>query len=148
MQASVKLGFGDSDAQLEPPIQQPKVSEDIQQTLSRLLGWNSGTDRFLLVAVDVEGRLLVSQSTTKASTGVITRVTLTGSDQLVLNSNDFRRGFRLLNRGATTVKVAFETPIGTSYFTLDANGTYYDDVYSGNVYLNGTAANVVEVIEL
>lgn len=148
MAKSVKKGFGDTDIQLEPPSIFVDISNDIQQTIARLFGWNETQERFLLLNADNDGRLLVSQSTTKTDTGTLTRITLTGSTQLAIATNDFRRAFRLINTGATSVQVGFITPITTSYFTLVANGTYFDDIYSGNVYINGTASNIVEVIEL
>lgn len=147
MSKSILEGFDRSNVQIEPPLPNPTILPDITQTLARLLGFDPLSKRFLIINADSDGRLLVSQSTTKTTIGVITRVALTGSTQLALPENTSRRSFRLLNRSAVLVKVGFSTPITTSYFTLDPNGTYSDDIYSGNVYLLGSAADIVEVLE-
>jgi hypothetical protein len=147
MSKSILEGFDRSNVQIEPPLPNPTILPDITQTLARLLGFDPLSKRFLIINADSDGRLLVSQSTTKTTTGVVTRVVLTGSTQLALPENTSRRSFRLLNRSAVLVKVGFSTPITTSYFTLDPNGTYSDDIYSGNIYLLGSAADIVEVLE-
>lgn len=144
---SIREGFPNSDAGLEPPNLNPDISTTIQQTLDRLMAFNETQKRFLLLNCDEDGRLLISSSTTNTNTANVSRVAMSGSTQLALAQNGSRRAYRLINRSASSVKVGFVTPIASAYFTLDANGTYYDDIYSGNVYIQGTASEIVEVVE-
>lgn len=148
-QQAMDEGFNDSDITLQPYIRQPFISDTIQQALSRLMGWNTAQKRWRKLVADSDGRLMVTTSPSQSLTATVTRTTLAGTDELLMAANPSRKMWRMFNQGSNSVKVCFEDTIGAAnYFTVGAGGTYSDENYLGAVRVQGTANDVIELIEI
>lgn len=142
-------GFNDIDLTLQPYIRQPYLSDVIQQVLGRFLGWNNAQKRWIRLRADSDGRLMVSTNPAQVSVATVTRITLAGSDELLMAANTSRKMWRIFNQGSSSVKICFDTSIGSAnYFTVGAGGTYSDENYLGAVRIEGTTGDIVELIEL
>lgn len=147
-QKSLKRGFNDSDLELNPYVQEPLVMDTIQQSLARILGWSDDEIRWLRLRCDTDGRLLVSAAQSKVSLATISQLTMTGGTDAALADNPTRKAFTIQNKGAAIMKLSYVTPVGASnFFTIASNGIFSNDVYTGAVYLTGTAADIAELIE-
>lgn len=126
----------------------PDISNDIQQTLTRLIGYNANYDKWLTVPVDAQGRILVSTSQVQGNVPSISTVALLiGVETLLLSVNNGRRAYTVMNTGAVQIQVYFVAASGSS-IPLASGGVYTDDLTLGTVYGKSLSANTsVTVIE-
>lgn len=129
---STRDGFGNTDLGLTPYVPFPDIDEKIQQTISRLLGWDYLSDIYRSLIVDSDGRLLVSSSPTKADSGNNSAVTVDNVGVTLLANNPLRKSYVIQNLGVNIVYIQFgNTPLTTTGIALDTNGILTDDIYTG-----------------
>lgn len=143
-----KVGFADTDLELEPYDRSPVISDDIQQSLTRLMGWDDNNNIWRSALVDVEGKLKVSSSATQtdiASNGLA----VVGVASIALAAaNPDRRQIIIQNKGTVAIYIGFGvTPVVGTHFEIPVNGTFADDVFTGiiNAIASLAAQNVIVV---
>lgn len=142
MAKSTKPGFGDSDIGMSPYLPFPNLSEDIQQTLARLLGWDYLSFVYRSLIVDSDGRLLVSTSPTKSDSAVNSAVTVDNVGVTLLANNPLRKSYVIQNLGANIVYVRFGlVPLVATGIAVDTNGVLTDDIYTGIITAITSAGN-------
>ena len=135
MPISNKQGFERVDIALSPFIKDPQISEDIAQTLTRLLAWNSTKDQFELVQLDSQGSLRFSQAPAPVGVGSYSQATITTTVGLVLAANADRRYFSVFNNGGVAVYVGFDTSVTTSTgFVIPIGGAIGYSFYYGSIF--------------
>lgn len=150
MAKAIKRGFYDVNFLVIPRERDEDISDNIQQTLSRLLGFDDSNNRFDLVKIDTDGRLLVSSSQTKTDSANNSQVAPTTSDITVLAANPDRKQYIIQNVGGVDVYLNFGATVVTGTdMLLAAGATFIDEIYQGTVTgktISGTAdLRVVEM---
>lgn len=142
--------FESLELELSPFNQLPVVTADIQQTLSRTLGWDESSRLWRRLLLDSDGAIILSSQPSKATTGDNSAVSVLIASTTILNANGSRKGFVLRNNGATNVYVSYETPaVAAIAFPILPGETYSDDAYTGALYgISDAAPNDVRVVEL
>lgn len=126
----------------------PDISNDIQQTLTRLIGYNANYDKWLTVPVDAQGRILVSTAQVQGGSPSITsQNVLLATEKLLLSANPGRRAYIIYNNTGFTLNLYFVTG-ATVFLPIAAGTSYSDDIYLGAVYGQGaTSALTVTIVE-
>lgn len=145
-----KNNFANTDIGLSPYLVNPEISETIQQTLARLLGWDNDTQQFKLILVDGDGRVLVSTSPTQASSGVNSQATVGVASSVILAANTLRKQYIIQNLGTTAIYLGFgSAAVVATGFQLPPNGIIADDVFIGEIQAISTvAAQDVRIVEM
>lgn len=139
---SNKRGFGNVDIVPDKLFYQPDISEDIQQSLSRLLGWDALNEIFKLLGVDAEGRLLVSSGATKTDTITYTIIEVETTATLVVNQNNNRKQYLLQNLSGSVTWIGFDGNVDENLgYKLAVDASFGDDVYVGAIYALNTTGN-------
>jgi hypothetical protein len=148
MAKSLSQNFHQTEAILDPLQRQPDISEDIQQTLSRLLGWYDFDAVWKFIRTDANGRLLVASGSGLASTVNVNNFTPGAAITSVLAANSSRMKFEIQNAGVSNVFVGFGPLLTLANTVLLSPGdVYHDDIYSGDVYCLTFAASSIQVRE-
>lgn len=115
-------------------IIKPDVSEDIQQTLARLMGWDYLVEQWRPALTDADGRLMVNTSSLK--TDVVTQVggSVGGGSVAVFNNNTSRKVYWLQATGTGDIYISLSTTFTlSSAIKLLPGAMWIDDVYTGQV---------------
>lgn len=138
----IPRSFWRIDVELQEEKIEGKLSDDLQDTLSRLFGWYDAGQFWKKVNVDSQGRLLTSANAGQINAGNIS-TTVVGLVALkVLSANLLRRTFLIKNDGVTNLFFGFDAAVtAVSGFPLYPGEMYSDDVYVGDIYLISSAAN-------
>lgn len=146
---SILQGFNNLYVGLQPYDIEPNVSDDIQQTLSRMQGFDYSGGLWRPLKVDTDGRLSVSTSPTQGATGVNSAVSVGTSSTLVIAANASRRQLLLSNQGLQTIYITFgATAVLATGFPLPSLGGIFLDTYTGVVSaIAGTAGQDLRVVE-
>ena len=129
-----KEGFGVEDLDPTGANFLPELSDDIQRTLARLLGFHETSAKFKLLLCDTDGRLLVSSSATQASTATNSVQTVDATGETLLNDNTSRKQYIIQNLGTADIYITFgDTPATATGFKLVPDAVFADDVYTGKV---------------
>lgn len=127
-------GFSNSNLLLDPFTQFPIISDDIQQTLARQLGFDYNLKLWKPFAVDTDGRLLVTTSPTKTGEANNSNADVALVSVLLLSANPTRKQYILANTGNETVYLTFDaTAIAASGIPLAPDSFFSDDIYTGAV---------------
>jgi len=131
---SEKRGFGDTTLSLNPYNSNPSIEDLISQTLSRMLGWSITEERWREVAVDVDGRILVSTSPTKASNANVSLVSVGVTSTSVLGQNSNRKQYLIQNTDTVDVFISFGgAAVLTTGIKLEPNAIISDDIFTGEI---------------
>lgn len=149
MVQSAFVGFGNTDLLLNPQDLTPTISDNIQQTLSRLMAFYEAGLLFKALRCDVSGRLLVSQAEVAQSVVSQSAVTVTTSETTILPANVNRKKFLIQNLGSYDIYLYFTTGLAvTSALVLYAGSTFEDNSYVGIVYgKTSTGSANIRVVE-
>lgn len=143
-------GFGDTEFQIEPYEFNPNVSSDIQQTLSKVSGFNESNRIWKGLRVDPDGRLYVSSSPTQTNDAVNSAASVTTTSTLLLSENPDRRQYIIQNLGSSDIYLMFDTiAVAAQGIKIPSDGLFGDDVYQGAISaicLTGTAD--VRIVEM
>jgi len=146
----VQAYFDRMEVELMDRVGVQLLSDDIQQVLTRLMGWHDGSERFKLVRVDTDGRLYVSTSPTQASEATNSLASLTTTPSTVLAANPSRKQYFIYNEGADTVYLAFGSTLATTTaFIVPSGGVMADDIYTGIIVGRAVASTAsLRVVEM
>lgn len=133
-------GFYDTNLEMQPYIPTRDVSDDIQQTLDRLLGWYDAGKYWQAVQVDNTGRLLTSPSSVPVTTGTASQKNVTTADIEILAANSSRNYWIIKNFGSDVVYVTLGvTALTTTGYPLSPGDQIGDTIYKGSI--RGIAAS-------
>jgi hypothetical protein len=131
---SQRKGFGITDLEVSPNDLFPSIDDTINQSIARLLGWDSISESYRSIVVDSDGRVLVSTSPTKASSSVNSVASVDDSGVTLLQANSSRKGYSIYNNGSEIVYIRFgNTPVVASGFPIPTGGFISDTVYTGEI---------------
>lgn len=136
-----------TEAQINPLIKLPDISEAIQQTLNRNMGFFEAGGIFKLLRTDGDGRLLVSTADVDTTNILPSVITVPGVVTQLLQANVNRRWFSIQNIGDTFCAV------GSTNAVTYANGAKIppftrlsDDTYVGPIFANSILGNAVVLV--
>lgn len=136
MSKSTIDGFGLTDFDLTPPERDPSVDENINQTLSRLMGWDRVRHLWRGLSTDQDGRLIISMSgiqTNNARQGAT--VNVPGAYR-VIPANPDRRLLLLFNNVGATGYLGFDASVtALTGFPFAAGAIMRDDIYTGEWWI-------------
>ena len=99
--------FNNMGVVIEPPLDGKTVAEGYIQTLSRLLAWNAGQERFDFLTIDTDGRLHVSVDAAKVDTANHSQATVSTVASQVANVNVERKDLTFYNNGLNVIYFMF-----------------------------------------
>jgi len=149
MTVSRKESFNNTEAQLAPNPTFPAISEDVQQTLARLMGLDPNNSIFRFLRTDQDGRLLVSATSLQGTSAQQPNVTVTTASINLLAANSSRRVFIIQNLGASAIYLGFGITALTTHLQVPANGgVFIDDHFLGAINaIAASGSNDVRIAE-
>jgi len=147
---SNKLGFGKTDLQVVNPELYPDISDAIQQTLDRLLGYDVGNGQYKTLVCDSDGRLLVSTSALATSNANNSAATVGVASAQVVGANANRKSIYFCNNGTAVIYLGYgiDATLITG-FPLPVGGYLFEDKYLGAIFAISTvAAQNLRVLEI
>lgn len=130
----LKNGFGGYASGQNPYTVDPEVSADIQQTLSRLIGWDYVAEEWRDILVDSEGRILTSTGATVALTATHSSANLLLASVVLLPTNDDRNSFTIYNNGTDPVEIMYASTAVLGQGIVILPGVLYsENAWSGEV---------------
>lgn len=145
-----KQGFANTDLQIEGYNAYPDISDNIQQTLARLLGFDANNQIYRALLTDPDGRLYVSTSATQAASAVNSQVTVGVVSVALVSQNNSRRSLTIQNLGAAPIYLAYgQAALVATGIQIPSNGIYIEDRYLGAVNaISSAAGNDVRILEI
>lgn len=129
-------GFGNTVNDIEPLKPIPDISENIQQTLTRLMLWDNVNKIWRDAASDIDGRLIISMSgvsLNQANFGVVGAAALAS---LIFPVNPNRREIVFENVSTTDLWIGFNNALTTvNGFRIPRGGIYSNDRYTGEYWI-------------
>lgn len=140
MAKSLFVGISHNEIQLDPNFTNPDISDNIQQTIARLEGWNEATNKFNLLRSDNVGRLLVSLAPPQAPFVNQTAVVVVAAEALILPANQNRRLYIIQNQDINPIFISYTAGFVIGRMIEVASGTLWsDDLWNGDVFAHCTA---------
>ncbi len=135
MAKSTRDGFGRTNMALEELVLDPNISDDITQTLGRIMGFNYITRQWVGLATDIDGRLVISQSGVQTNQAIAGTVNVLLTATLIRPENPNRRQILLVNNGTTMSYIGFNAGVTALLgFPLPPGSTYEDSLYTGEYW--------------
>ena len=135
--ASVKTRFENfwrTILRLEPETTDPIISAEIQQSLSRLMGWDYTNGWWRPSLSDSDGRLLVSTGSVKSNVCIQASGTVGGGSVVAVAENPNRKLYWVEASGVGDIYVSLNTTFTlSSAIRLLPGMIWVDDVYYGQV---------------
>lgn len=137
-------------AEVDRIILHPEVSEDLQQTLSRGMGWDRISNLWRFIEVDADGRQYVSTDATKAATGANSAVSVGVASTQILAANPLRKYFVIYNNGTVDISIEYDSvAVLADGLIIPSGGMFSDDGYVGAIYgISSLAAQDLRVLEV
>ena len=120
--------------QIVPYTIQPEVSDDIQQALSRLVGWDAEAQTWRFVRVNDDGSLFSVVGPEQASSFNTSTFTVTTTAQIVLGANSARKKILFYNNSSTTIYIGNTSSVTTSTGFPISQGAYYEETFFNGAY--------------
>jgi len=113
-----------------------RTNNFIQNTLSRLMGWDRLASKWRAVEVNEKRQLLVTLDRPTAITPIATVATVTITPQKILSSDVGRASWAIINMGANNVYLipGVITEIFTG-FVIPPNSAFSNDDFTGDVWV-------------
>lgn len=141
--------LGNLEAERDPYESQPKVENNMGQSLSRLIGFdvNNGTFRFLIC--DRFGRLLTTGVDADVTEATQKAVSVDTTDDVLLNQNSARKAYIVQNLGAADIFLAFGSNLAiASRFKVPVDGVFSDTLFVGELHaITSLGSADVRVVE-
>lgn len=135
MPKAVIDGFGRSNADIEPLDPSPDISQNVQQTLARLMVWDYTNHQFKLVASDIDGRLIISMSGVQINTAQHGAVFPVAGAFNIRPANVNRRYLVLYNNTGNILYIGFTAGVTAANGFMFMPGTVYtDNIYTGEYW--------------
>jgi len=145
-----KDGFASTDLEIVSFDAYPEISIDIQQSLSRLLAFDSLNKRFKTLLCDSDGRLYVSTAATPTNTATNSAASVGVATSQIVAANASRKQITFQNLGSVPIFISYGTPatLATGY-QIPVGGSFIEDKYTGAVNAISTlAAQDVRIVEI
>lgn len=145
----VESGWENLDIETVPLLAMPPLTDVVQQTLARLMGWDEGSKSFRRLAVDSSGRVLTTSG--QALNGQVVRTDTTApaaNAAVVLPQNPNRLLYIVQNGFTTQINIGFDDTLATTNgIRVPPEGVWVDEVYRGDVWAVSTANQSIEIYE-
>lgn len=110
------------------------ISDDIQDTISRVMGYHEAAETFKYLRTDGQGRLLVSSAASAVSTATTTSTNVLAAGTTLLAENTARRQYIVYNAGAEAIELFFgNVGVFGNGLPLAAGAYFADDIYVGKL---------------
>jgi len=141
--------FETTDLEIEPFERSPDLSDEIAQTLSRLLGWDYVNEIWRRLRVDATGSIGVVASPSSSAQLECSSVVVAGAADLLIAANSNRRSVRIFNQGADPIVIDDTAGLAVATgFPLPAGGEWFSDTYRGDIFaLVSGSSSTVKIIE-
>lgn len=128
-------GFDQTAIGISPHDDMPQISEDITQTLGRLLGWDAINQIWRPILVGSDGSLFAAIGLIRSSTMTHSAFTATNVAQVILAANTARESYTIKNNGGVILYIGSTdaVTVGTG-FPINPGEAYSDELYTGAVY--------------
>lgn len=144
----IDTGFEDFEFETDNDPANPDISEDVQQTLARIILWDDAGQRWRAAECDNIGRLVVSPAGTSYDTITETWPAINTTAQQIVEPNPVRRWIRITNREYTEVRYGFSSAMSPSGYLILLDGESRELVgYTGPIFIwvqTGTATVKIE----
>lgn len=131
---SNKLNFGKTDLQIDGVDNYPEITPIIQQTLARLMGFDSFTGLYRQLLADSDGRLLVSTAATQASSGNTSQTTIGVASGALVGANPTRKAVYIYNNGSQPIFINYgSAAVAVTSFPLAPAGYLIEDKFLGAI---------------
>lgn len=139
--------IGNTDWLFDQFMNDPNISQDFQQTLTRILALDAINGIWKSLQTDQLGRLYVTTQQVQGAIPVITNVNvIAATETLLLSANNNRRAFMVINNGGSLLQLYFNSGTSNPNIPLFPSGVYNDDVTLGAVFAKGVGANVSTIV--
>lgn len=145
----VESGWENLDIETVPLLAMPPLTDVVQQTLARLMGWNEASKSFRRLAVDSSGRVLTTSG--QALNGQVVRTDTTAPVApavVVLPQNQNRLLYIVQNGFTSQINIGFDNTLSTlNGIRVPPEGLWIDEIYRGDVWAVSTANQSIEIYE-
>lgn len=142
-------GFNTLDLGLQPYLSDIPISDNLQQTLDRLMAFDVNNKTWRTLKSDSDGRLFVTTAPTQTSTAPQSNPTVGVAQSAILSANPSRKLMMIQNLGSAAIYVGFGNNITTATgFQIAPQQTFIDDHFLGIVNaISGSAGQDVRIVE-
>ena len=145
-----RQGIGNYASGQNPYNNNPDVTQEIQSTLSRLLGFDISAEAWRDLLVDSDGRLLVSTAPTISSSINQFATTVGLVSGILIAENVNRKSILIQNLGTVPIYIEYDASASlVGGIRIPVDGSYFENAYIGQISAISTvAAQDVRVLEL
>lgn len=142
-------GFNTLDIGVQPYLKDIAISDNLQQTLDRLMAFDLPNKTWRTLKSDSDGRLYVTTAPTQTSTAPQSNPTVGVAQSAILAANPSRKLMMIQNLGSNAIYIGFGNNITTvTGFQIPSGATFIDDHFLGVVNaISGTAGQDVRIVE-
>lgn len=128
----------------------PDVSDNFQQTLARMIAYDSASGLFRFVGMNSDGQLLVSSGASRTNVGNTSQIDVGITATQLLTENSGRKIFNILNNSGNTIWVDFENTVSVATgFPIASGASWYEETYYGALWAIAlSAGNDVRIMEI
>lgn len=150
MSQSTIQGFGLTTLDLEPPKVNPEISENITQTLDRLMVWDTINKHWVQVTGNADGAILVTSSAPSSQAPRFGRVVIGAAASRLFNVNNLRKQIVLKFQTDIDQFIGFDNTVTVGNGIQMHPGEFLSiDNYTGEIWgLNGVAGKSIQFIEV
>jgi len=124
-----------TDFEFDKGFSNPDISDNYQQTLSRMIAYDEPSKLFRFVQVNSDGQLLVSSGASRTDVGNTSKALVGTSAVQILTENSGRKIFNILNNSGVTIWVDFENTVSVDTgFPISAGTNWYEETYYGELW--------------
>lgn len=127
-----------------------ETNNQIQHTLSQLLGYVEESGKTVLVRTDSDGNLLVNLEGSSAENATPSKATVTTTVTLIVSSRSGRNNLEVFNEGTVDVYIADDNTVSTTtgYILASGQSISFED-YVGALYgITASGSSDVRVMEV
>lgn len=145
----VESGWENLDIETIPLLNMPPLTDVVQQSLSRLMGWNSSSKAFRRVAVDESGRILITPGQAlQGQVNYIETFAPATNAVVVLPSNPNRILYIVQNGFTAQIILGFDSLTSTTRgIRIAPEGLWTDELYRGDVWAVAASNQAIEIAE-
>lgn len=142
-------GFNTLDLGLQPYVKDIPISDNLQQTLDRLMAFDVNNKTWRTLKSDSDGRLYVTTAPTQTTIAPQSNPTVGVAQSAILGANPSRKLMIIQNLGGSPIYLGFGNNItAATGFQIAPGQTFIDDHFLGVVNaISGVAGQDVRIVE-
>lgn len=112
----------------------PEVTDELTQTIARIVGYDTGNKLYRFLRCDNEGDLIVSSSSFVSNLGYVDKINVPTSSTEIAPTNYNRKQINIRNNGANNLYIAFnsDATVADGYL-LKPDEVWESDHFTGQV---------------